>query len=365
MRADLLRFTEGRPVQAAAGAFRGDDATRAVSVVAGERTQAVPVQSGPRTDVVRRRKASRTRTYVFGGLSALLIIAFAGVYFLRSSSVTNMPDLIGLSISRATGILTNDGLVVGGTTLVKSDKPAGTVVSTDPKAGAKVTSGQSVKLRVSLGQSSQPVSIPDVTTMSLSDAEAQLQQANLSYRVTFTSTATSNAQPNTVLYQDPVGGSAGHTGDIVTLTVLAPGSKFPLPDVVGQTALAAASTLGQSGLTIDPTQGSQCSNTVAQGLVASTTPTVGQPVASGDKITLNISSGYCLVWVPGVVNFSKAAATSAMQGVGLVVTWNTLSPNSASCSGKSDEVISQDPVGGSQAQYNSVVNLTYCPVTAG
>ena len=58
LRADLLRFSEGQPVRAAAGdlAFFGADATRAVAAVAGERTQAVPIMSGPRTDIPRRRR---------------------------------------------------------------------------------------------------------------------------------------------------------------------------------------------------------------------------------------------------------------------------------------------------------------------
>ena len=57
-RADLIRFNEGQPVQAAGydGAFFGADATRAVSAVTmGDRTSSVPVMAGPRTDIRRRR----------------------------------------------------------------------------------------------------------------------------------------------------------------------------------------------------------------------------------------------------------------------------------------------------------------------
>ena len=361
MRADLLRFAEGRPVNASrGGAFVGNDATQAVSVVAGERTQAVPVQSGPRTDVVRRRRNNATRNALIAALSVILVGALAFV-FMSGSGSTTMPNVVGQTISEATDALTSQGLVIGSTKLVQSDQPAGTVVATEPKAGAKVSKGQSVALRISLGNSSQPVTIPDTVNMGLSDAESTLQQAGLAYRVVFTSTASENAKPNTVLYQDPPGGVQGRTGDTVTLTVLAPGSQFPVPDVSGQSPLDAASLLGQSGLTVDSTQGSVCSNVHAAGLVVSTTPAIGSLVVSGDKIQLILSTGYCDVVVPDVTGMSKALASSSMQNQGLVVTVTTLLSTSPDCVGKTDEVIAQTLSPGSQHPYNSAVTLSWCP----
>jgi len=361
MRADLLRFTEGRPVNASrGGAFVGNDATQAVSVVAGERTQAVPVQSGPRTDVVRRRKNNSSRNAIVAALSVVLVGALAFV-FLGGSGSSTMPNVVGQTISEATDALTSQGLVIGSTKLVQSDQPAGTVVATEPKAGATVSKGQSVALRISLGNSSQPVTIPDTVNMGLSDAESTLQQAGLAYRVVFTSTGSNDAKPNTVLYQDPPGGVQGRTGDTVTLTVLAPGSQFPAPDVSGQSPLDAASLLGQSGLTVDSTQGSVCSNVHAAGLVVSTTPAIGSLVVSGDKIQLILSTGFCDVVIPDVTGMSKALASSTMQNQGLVVTVMTLISTSTDCTGKTDEVISQTLSPGSQHPYNSAVTLSWCP----
>ena len=109
LRADLLRFLEGRPVNASrGGAFVGNDATQAVSVIAGERTQAVPVQSGPRTDVVRRRKNNSTRNAVFAAVSVLLIGAL-GFFFLAGGGSSTMPDVVGQTISEATDTLTEIG----------------------------------------------------------------------------------------------------------------------------------------------------------------------------------------------------------------------------------------------------------------
>ncbi|CAB4871801.1 unannotated protein [freshwater metagenome] len=365
MRSDLLRFSEGRPVQAAqrgGRAFAGSDTTRAVSVVSGERTQAVAIQTGPRTDVVRRRK-SNTPLIATASALAVLLVAAVGYFFLGSTVTSVMPNVVGTSITDATSTLTGQGLVVGATKLVQSTQPAGTVVASTPKAGAKVTKGQSVTLSVSLGTSTQPVTIPDVTGMNLSDAESALQQAGLAYKVDFTATAPEGASPNTVLSQTPDGGTQGRTGDEVTITVLAPGSNYPVPNLAGKTLSDAAVLLGQAGLTLAPDQGAQCSNTAPEGTVVGTVPAIGQPVAAGTAIKLVLSSGYCSVVVPNVVTLSKAAATSAMQAQGLVVSVTTLAASNPLCTGLLDQVVAQDIAPGASAVYNSPVTLTYCPAS--
>ena len=363
MRSDLLRFSEGRPVQAAqsrGGAFAGSDATQAVSVIAGERTQAVPIQAGPRTDIVRRRKSNTPLVAVSTAL-AVLLVAVVGYFFLSSGSSGTMPNVVGSSITDATATITAQGLVVGATQQVQSNKPAGTVISTEPKAGAKVTKGQSVTIRVSLGISTQPVTIPDVTKLGLSDAESQLNDAGLTYKVAFTSTAPDGASPNTVLSQTPAGGTQGRTGDEVTITVLAPGSSYPVPNLTNKSLADAAVLLGQAGLTLASTQGDECSNTIDQGLVVASEPAFGQPVTSGTAIKLILSSGYCSVVVPNVVGFSKAAATTSMQNQGLVVSVTTLSLADSNCDGNAGEVIRQDIQPGASTLYGSAITLTYCP----
>jgi eukaryotic-like serine/threonine-protein kinase len=364
MRSDLLRFSEGRPVQAAqrGGRAFASDTTQAVSVVSGERTQAVPIQSGPRTDVVRRRK-SNTPLVATASALAVLLVAALGYFFLGSTATSVMPDVVGTSITDATSTITSQGLVVGATKLVQSTQPAGTVVASTPKPGAKVTKGQSVTLSVSLGTSTQPVTIPDVTGMSLSDAENTLQQAGLAYKVDFTATAPDGSSPNTVLSQTPDGGTQGRTGDDVTITVLAPGSNYPVPNLAGKTLSDAAVLLGKAGLTLAPDQGSQCSNTAPEGSVVATEPAIGQPVAAGTAIKLVLSSGYCSVVVPNVVSLSKTAATTAMEAQGLVVSVTTLAASNPVCSGHLGQVVTQDIAPGASAIFNSPVTLTYCPAS--
>jgi serine/threonine-protein kinase len=271
-----------------------------------------------------------------------------------------MPNLVGKQVADAIATLQADGLQVGATHLIASKRPNGEVVSTNPKSGTHVSPGEAVTLEVSLGSSTQPVTIPDVTGQSIAVAQASLQSANLSVRMVFTTSAPpGGATPDTVLSQLPIGGTAGHTGDIVTLTVLSPSAQYPVPSVAGMTTLAAATTLGQAGLSVSATTTSTCSNTVAPGNVVDTSPTQGTLVKSGDSVTLVVASAVCNVVVPKVTGLTLTAATTSLTGQGLVGVSSKLPANQCSLA-DAGLVMSQDQSPGESIPYNSIVNLTYC-----
>ena len=77
-----------------------------------------------------------------------------------------------------------------------------------------------------------------------------------------------------------------------------------------------------------------------------------------------ISSGPCLVQVPDVTGQARAAAESAITGAGLTVGTVTQQWSDAVSTGN---VISTDPVGGTQVHPGSAVNLVVstgpCQVT--
>ncbi len=361
LRSDLLRFVEGQPVSVAGrNAFMADDATRAVAAVApmGERTQAVPIMTGPRTDI--RKKKNRT-PLIAAIVALVLLLTGVGAYaLLAKTATTTMPDLVGQTLTNANTTLHDDGLVSQTTLQVSSTVPAGSVISTDPKAGVKVTKGQLVSLVVSQGSTSTPVTIPPVVGQSLTEAQSTLQSLQLSVKVEFTSISSGSATPNTVLDQYPPGGTKGQTGDLVTLTVLTPGSTFPLPDVTGKSVVDAATQLGNAGLTISEAQGSACSNTIPAGNVVKTSPAAGQPVKSQQSIELIVSTGVCNVSVPNVTTANKATATSVLTSAGFVASF--VNSTSTQCANLSDQVLSQSPAQYSQAPYGSTVVLQYCPI---
>ena len=362
-RADLIRFTEGQPVQAASRdfAFFGPDATRAVqSVTPGERTQSVPMQTGPRTDIRRKR----TNRSVVAAVVAVVVLLVAGLgYFVLTATktVTTMPDVVGQPASAAIQTLHSDGLEIT-TSEVTSAKAKGTVLSTDPKAGFKVTKGQSVTLRVSLGPNVPPVTIPDVTGMALTDAENTLQGLGLGFKPVFTSVVpTGGCLPGTVCSQSPVKGINGHAGDLVTLNVLSSSAKFPMPPLVGMTNIQAAQAIGQAGLTVGPNSSSVCSNTVKAGLVVNTNPAAGTPVSSGTTVALIMSSGFCPVVLKNVIGLSSSQASTELTQQGFVIGQVTNSTDPICTPTDSGNVISQDPQPGTTQPYASTVNLFICP----
>jgi beta-lactam-binding protein with PASTA domain/tRNA A-37 threonylcarbamoyl transferase component Bud32 len=362
-RADLLRFTEGQPVRAGGydGAFFGADATRSVSLVApGERTLSVPLMSGPRTDV-RRGGGDRS-----GWIAAVVVIVLAlgGLaYFLAggSKSVTTMPDVVGQSVSAASTTLRADGFALGAPVQVSSGQAVGIVLATTPKAGDNVTKGQTIILKVSLGVAAAKVTVPDLTGFTLSNAESQLQQLGLLYKPVFTQSATGSPIPNTVLTQTPPGGSTVHTGDTIRLIVLSPNSTYPVPSVINDTTVQAASVLGQYGLTVSTTTSSQCSNTVASGLVVNTNPAPNTQVTAGSAVELITSSGFCKVVVPSVIGRGLTAATNIFKAQGLLLGQVTTSTDPLCTPVNSGFVNTQSVAPGSSALFNASVDVTVCP----
>ncbi len=70
-----------------------------------------------------------------------------------------------------------------------------------------------------------------------------------------------------------------------------PGGHVTVPELAGQTPVAATAALKQLGLTVNPSNGSIDSPTVPKGAVAGTTPKSGSSVVKDSEVTLLISTG--------------------------------------------------------------------------
>ena len=142
LRADLLRFADGRPVEAvdaaatgvmgAVGAF---DATEAVMTTG--QTQAIPLDGGtyPGGEAEEKERKRRTRRLVallVVLLVALAVVAFFLVRSLGGGSNVNVPDVVGLPQAVAIHTLQDEGLDVGQITSRQNSDAKGTVLSSDP-----------------------------------------------------------------------------------------------------------------------------------------------------------------------------------------------------------------------------------------
>lgn len=368
LRADLIRFSEGQPVQASQRdvAFFGADATRAVAAVPGEKTRSVPIMSGPRTDV-RRRRTNYVFPIIIGLLVLLLIGGAIGAYEYvqhNKTTITAMPDLVGEKASTATKTLKADGFSVN-TSYVKSKDAKYNVVATQPKANSHVVKGETITLELSEGITTTPVLLKDFVGMSLANAESGLTAQKLGFKPLYVETAPSgNPVPDQVLSQSPPAGTTVQSGSVVVLTVLSPSAKYPLTDVDGETTVGATSALDAQGLAVNPAIGSACSNTVKSGLVLSTVPIAGSMVIQGSSVKLIASNGPCQVVVPSVLGDTEAAASAAVSApnVGLQPSYsvNLADP----CTGSQPVVDAQSDNPGSSATYGSTIDLSLCMETS-
>ncbi len=364
LRADLLRFADGRPVEAvdvaatgvmgAVGAF---DATEAVMTTG--QTQAIPLDGrtypgGEDEEKERKRRTRRLVALLVVLLVALAVVAFFLVRALGGGSNVNVPDVVGLPQAVAIHTLQDEGLVVGQITSQQNPRTRGTVLSTDPTSGASVAKSSMVDLVVSAGPNVPIVTVPPVKGDPLAQAIQALNVVGLAYTVH--NVPGGNQPEGTVLGQSPPGGSKVKQTTKVVLTVSASQTSVSVPSVVGQTPTAAGAILNQAHLNVGGQTGA-CSDQYAGGLVSAQNPGAGQTVPPNTAVSVVISTGRCAT-VPGVVGQGASAAQQAISTAGLVAntTFDTACPGGAS----PGFVDAQNPAANTQVATGSTVTISVC-----
>ncbi|WP_437582497.1 transglycosylase domain-containing protein [Paramicrobacterium sp. CJ85] len=127
----------------------------------------------------------------------------------------NVPDVVGQSVEDATQALKDAGFAVTvSDEQVDSTVEAGKVASTDPAGGERINEGSAVTIYVSNGKGK---SVPDVTGKSYDDAQDALEDEGFSVKQA--EKCSPDGKKDTVVSQDPGGGSTAAEGSTVTLTV--------------------------------------------------------------------------------------------------------------------------------------------------
>jgi eukaryotic-like serine/threonine-protein kinase len=363
-RADLLRFVDGRPVEAgdpgATSTMAAVGATQAVMVTG--QTQAL--MGGAAGGGVNRAEGDQQRKTRWGVvllvtlLVALAVIAFFLVKALTSTQHVTVPPVSGLTVAAATQTLQNDNLSVGSTSSKTSPTATkGVVISSNPAAGAKVDKNSQVTLVVSAGPTVTIVTVPKVEGQQFTAATEALQQVGLSYKTTYIS---STQPPGTVLKQNPAANARVKSTRVVQLTVSNIQSSTPVPNVVGFTQASAGSTLRGASLTVG-SQASACSQQVSANNVASQSPVAGTLVQPGTAVNLTISSGPCSATVPDVIQLTQSAAATAISGTpGLTPSFTQV--DCSSSGGTTGTVQSQSPSAGTvlNGPFPATVTMTVC-----
>jgi beta-lactam-binding protein with PASTA domain/tRNA A-37 threonylcarbamoyl transferase component Bud32 len=126
-----------------------------------------------------------------------------------------VPNVISSSFDSANSTLLAKGFAVSRTD-VKSDQPKDTVIGMSPGPGTFQPPGTTINLTVSKGPTTSTV--PTVTSLSQSDAQAQLKASGFGVRIV-PQPVTDQNQDGIVQTQDPPGGAQAPPGTVVTIAV--------------------------------------------------------------------------------------------------------------------------------------------------
>ena len=228
-----------------------------------------------------------------------------------------VPDVKGETQTAAQATITAAGLTVDTTTEAYSDTiPPGSVISQTPAMDTLVAPGSAVALVVSKGP--EPVAVPDVKGETQAAAVAAIEAAGLTVD-TLTEAYSNTIPAGSIITQTPAMGTLVARGSTVSLVVSKGSEPVAVPDVVGETWVAAESTIAAVGLGVG-TVTKQYSDTIPACSVISQTPAMGTLVARGSTVSLVVSKGLeAVAVVPDVAGVPEAEAVAAIEAAGLTV----------------------------------------------
>jgi serine/threonine-protein kinase len=350
MDADLETVARG-------GRVAAETAEAATMVLSGERA----IDTTAATQVVRRTQQgqyeppSRSRPlwpWLVG--VGVLLAALVGGWLLyepikdriQGSGTVAVPYVLGIQGSLAAADIEDEGLVPQVRRVSNSDVEEGTVFAQDPPAGTRVDQGSIVRIDVSSGK--PEVQIPSVVGQSVADAVAELTRVGLDAQVV---EVNSERDEGTVTAQSPQAGTVVVEGTQVRINVSKGPRPVTVPNVVGLPYDQAASELRRTGFNVSRID---VDSDQEEGVVTSQDPAGGSESSRGATITLSVSRGPSTSAVPDVTTQDVAIAQTTLEQAGFrtrVVLEDTADIT------QDGIVLSQDPIGGTQAEPNAIVTL--------
>jgi eukaryotic-like serine/threonine-protein kinase len=300
LRVDLLRFREGRAVEAVVPPTVGQPAVGPAAVGT---TEAVPYGATQTLHQIAGQETEepeRSRTGVYAAILAVLLAALGVVILFLGQSLgwwhigggnktVTIPDVVGQTVTQAEQNLHAQGLKTAVRSDLSSQKPNTDVIRTSPAQGTKVQKGNTVTL-ITGGLGSQ-VRVPSLVNQSVVSASATVNSLGLQVKVESTGLCT---QQNIVCSQNPRGGTFLLPGKTVTLytappvptTTTAPTTL--VPGVEGDTVPQACNVIVEAGFVCGSI--SQTSSQLPANTVVSTDPPANAVEPKGTTVNLVVSS---------------------------------------------------------------------------
>ena len=199
-----------------------------------------------------------------------------------------------------------------------------------------------------LGSGGKTYAVPLVQGLPV--ARAQQEVANAHLRSTVVPQASTGVGKGDVISTNPPQGNTVKANTLVTLFVSTGPKAVSVPNVVGQQASVASTTLTNAGLTVK--QVADPNSTAPKGQVTKQDPASGS-VPPGTQVTISVSGGS--VTVPPVIGDSASTAEQILQNAGFNVVPKTVT--GAPAGTVPGNVFQQNPSGNSSAAQGATVTI--------
>jgi len=335
------------------GRVAAETAEAATMVLAGEATAATQIARRPPPPQYEPPKRGRPLWPWFLAIGTVLAVLVLGLLFydsiqrqLQGEETVAVPYVVGLQQANAVNKIEEKGLTPQVRPVSNSDVEEGVVFNQSPTEGTRVDKETVVTIDVSSGK--PEVTIPSVVGQTVEDAVAELTRAGLNAQVV---EVNSDRDVGTVTAQKPGAGTVVVEGTQVRINVSRGPKPVTVPNVVGLPYDQAASELQRNGFSVSRIDEE---SDQAAGIVTSQTPSGGSEGSKGSTVTVTVSKGPSTSAVPDVTTQDFAIAQTTLEAAGFrtrVVFEDTDDPTFDGI------VISQDPVGGTQAKPNALITL--------
>jgi SulP family sulfate permease len=192
-----------------------------------------------------------------------------------------VPNLVGLSLDRASIAVSDAGFELGSSVYVRSTTwPEGTVVEQDPEAGTLADAGSKITPYVSTGR--QRVLVPDVIGLPEAEAIAELTGDGLVVR-RGGSAYDPDVPAGDVVATSPGPGTQVATGTTITYTVSGGPEQKPTPPPTGEPTATPVPTAGPTTTPVPTAAPPTPAPTRSPAASASIQPS-GGPIASPDAV---------------------------------------------------------------------------------
>jgi beta-lactam-binding protein with PASTA domain len=252
----------------------------------------------------------------------------------------------GIVESKAVDLIISDGFEPKVQRVPSPDQPVGIVFEQSPIEGTSLAKGGLVTIKVSTGK--KTVDVPDVVGKQLTDAVAALTRAGLNAK----SVGVPSDKPSgTVTAQDPRSGTSIVEGATVRINYSTGPKQVAVPPVVGLDYSTALQQLQAAGFAVARTD---VESNQPAGVVTSQVPSGSSTATKGSTVNLSVSNGPQTSPLPDVTGQTQQDATATLKAAGFKVEITKQDTDVETFDGI---VISQDPVGNSQQDPNTVVTL--------